>query len=159
MNPPGEAGIFRSLAVMRQMIIAAAPHPTIRRRAAILSRGIAPGDHDARLEAILSWVRANLSFLPDPVGVEAIASPVFHVQSIEIGGGSAGDCDDAATLLGALARSIGRPVRLHVASFRPDRKLHHVWTDAAGARAWLQLDPFRAERFSGIETRGEVVNV
>lgn len=99
-------------------------------------------------------------FVPDPLETEAVGWPSFHIQAIREEGNTGGDCDDAAALAGALARSVGRPVRLIVASFRPDRKLHHIWAEGwAGEAGWVELDPFRAERFEGRPTRRHSVMV
>ncbi len=102
---------------------------------------------------ILDYLKRNLRFVPDPVGVEAIATPSFHLLAIQRDGFSAGDCDDAATLAGALARAVGAPVRLALASFRPDRKFHHTWAEGLASGVWVQLDPFRAERTAARPTR------
>jgi len=93
-------------------------------------------------------VRGHLRFVPDPIGVEAITTPEAHLVVINQEGVSGGDCDDAAVLAGALARSIGAPVRIALASFRSDKRLHHTWAEgmALGVGRWIDLDPFRSER-------------
>jgi transglutaminase-like putative cysteine protease len=103
-------------------------------------------------------VQTHVEFLPDPLGVEAVGHPIWLAENIRVFGVTQGDCDDAAVLAGALVRSVGRPVRLAVASFRPDRRLHHVWAEGYGT-SWHQLDPFRSERFVGRLTRLETHEV
>jgi transglutaminase-like putative cysteine protease len=156
---PGEAGIFQSVAVIKALIRKEASDPIVRSAVSRIVAGIAPGDNTGRLSRILSWVRANLSYLPDPREVEAVGTPVFHLNNIRVTGSSSGDCDDSAALVGALARSVGRKVRLHIASFRADRRLHHIWAEAQGDRGWVQLDPFRSERFGRKPTRSVLVTV
>jgi len=113
-----------------------------------LSQWCGPTDPVCRLRRIAAWVREHLRFVPDPIGVEAITTPDAHLLVINQEGVSAGDCDDAAVLAGALARSIGAPVRIALASFRADKQLHHTWAEgmAAGVGRWIDLDPFRSER-------------
>lgn len=108
---------------------------------------------------ILAFLRDRLRFVPDPVGVEAIATPSFHLLAIGKDGVSAGDCDDAATLAGALARAVGAPVRLALASFRPDGRYHHTWAEGLANGAWIQIDPFRSERTAARPTRLSYVGV
>ena len=156
---PGEPGIFQSVAVIKALIRKEASDPIVRSAVSRIVAGIAPRDNTGRLARILSWVKANLNYLPDPREVEAVGTPVFHLNNIRITGSSSGDCDDAAALIGALARSVGRRVRLHVASFRPDRRLHHIWIDAEGDSRWIELDPFRSERFNRKPTRSVLVMV
>jgi hypothetical protein len=131
----------------------------VRHYAGQLNRGCAPYDHDCRLERIGKFVADHMNYLPDPVGVEAIGLASWHLKNIRVGGQTDGDCDDAAVLAGTLARCVGRPVRLHVASFLPDRRLHHIWAEARGRDRWIQLDPFRSERFNRPETRTLLIEV
>lgn len=120
-----------------------------------ISQDCGPTDTICRLRRIAAFVREHLRFVPDPVGVEAIGTPELHLVTIDREDVSAGDCDDAATLAGALARAVGAPVRIALASFRPDHRLHHTWAEglALGAGTWIDLDPFRSERLSPQPTR------
>ncbi len=110
-------------------------------------------DAACRIFRIARWVRAHLRFIPDPVGVEAITTPEAHLMVATQEGISAGDCDDAAVLAGALARAVGAPVRIALASFRADRRLHHTWSEAMGQGRWIDMDPFRNERTAPRPTR------
>jgi transglutaminase-like putative cysteine protease len=131
---------------MRDLIRHQAAQPVVRAHAVRISQWCGPTDAVCRLKTIAEWVREHLRFIPDPVGVEAITTPEAHLLIIDREGVSAGDCDDAATLAGALARSVGAQVRIALASFRPDRKLHHTWAEGQAAARWIDLDPFRSER-------------
>lgn len=127
----------------------------VRDVAAQISAPCGPVDSGCRLRRIARWVTDHLRFLPDPVGVEAIAEPVVHLARIAREGASYGDCDDAAALCGALARAVGSPARLLVVSIRPDRKLHHIFTQAASGLPgeWIDMDPFLTERRGATFTR------
>lgn len=119
----------------------------------------APDDHDGGIVAIRRFVGDHMRYLPDPVGVEAVGLPTYHLQAIRDTGGTAGDCDDAAGLTAAIARSAGRPVRLAVASFLPSRRLHHIWAEGGGTSGWIDMDPFRVELFDGRPTRLHMIGV
>ena len=91
--------------------------------------------------------------MPDTREHEILGTPLWHLAEIERDGESAGDCDDAAVLGGALARSVGMRVRVILGSFLPDRRLHHAWSEAETQLGWYELDPFRSERLRGTATR------
>jgi hypothetical protein len=54
------------------------------------------------------YLRAHVSFVPDPVGVELIRTPQAMLRTIQQRGFVAGDCDDLATFGAALLRAMGR---------------------------------------------------
>jgi len=131
----------------------------VRAYALNISQWCEPTDARCRLLRIAAFLRRRLRFVPDPVGVEAIGAPSFHLLKIREEGVSAGDCDDAATLAGALARAVGAPVRLVLASFRPDGRFHHVWAEGNASGWWVDMDPFRSERTAPRPTRLRYVGV
>lgn len=98
-------------------------------------------------------MKAHLEYLPDPVGVEALGWPSWHIDAIDVRGSSYGDCDDAAALAGALAMAVGARARLVLASYKPDRRLHHIWAEGLSEKGWIEMDPFRSERFTERPTR------
>jgi len=100
-----------------------------------------------------------MRYLPDGVEHEIIVLPEEQLARIASRGSVQGDCDDAAALAGALARSIGLQTRIMLGSFIPSRRLHHVWAEALGQRGWVELDPFRAERLNVQATRLEPLKV
>ena len=136
------------------MIRAEAHLPMVREVAARVSLPCGPVDAACRVRRLGRWVGDHLRFLPDPVGVEAVASPALHIARIQREGSSFGDCDDAAALAGCLARAVGSAVRLVVVSVRPDKKLHHIFAQGAGAAGqWIDMDPFLTERRGAAFTR------
>ncbi len=156
--PKGQAGIDATLAIMRSVTQRQAALPEVRDAAINITKGTGPYNGKERARLILQWVKAHLSFIPDPVGVEALTVPDLHLRKIRVEGGTAGDCDDAATLIATLARSVGLSTRFVAASFLPTGRLHHVWAEAYDG-GWIPLDPFRAETFGGTETARKVVAV
>lgn len=126
----------------------------MKRQAGIIVRGCGPYDLDCRAARILRWIRTAIHFVPDPIGIEAVASPAVQLRRILADGATDGDCDDASALAASLARAVGLESRLVLASFREDRRLHHVFAQAKGKRlGWIDLDPFRTERFNRRPTR------
>jgi hypothetical protein len=94
-----------------------------------------PGRSPLReLRALYEWVRANIRYRFDPVGMEWVQSPARTVKE------RAGDCDDMATLIAALAGSLGHKWRFRTVGDTPTAQRHvqaQVWT----GRQWLDLDP------------------
>lgn len=61
---------------------------------------------------VFEWVRGNVRYVPDPVGIEYVQSPQ---ETLEVG---AGDCEDMAILVASLYEAVGIPARLlHVESY------------------------------------------
>lgn len=121
------------------------------RRAAIMAlhRDRVPShDAPAALGAIFRFVRA-LRFVPDPVGTQAIQSPR---ATLSLG---AGNCAQRATLLAAMARSIGIPARMSfrviAANPRFPRGFSHVYVVANLAGREISLDPTYATNPMGFE--------
>jgi transglutaminase-like putative cysteine protease len=65
-----------------------------------------PGGRLRRAAAIFEYVRANISYVPDPVSGDYVARPK---ETLECRGG---DCEDQAILLASLYDAVGFPVRL-----------------------------------------------
>jgi len=101
--------------------------------------GLRSHDFVAQLAALFRFVRDRITFVRDIYDVETLQGPL---KTLTVG---AGDCDDRATLLVALARSIGIPaeLRFRVAASDPSRprEFSHVYVVARfGARVFA-LDP------------------
>jgi hypothetical protein len=108
----------------------------------------------AQARAIRAFVAGRLRFLRDPRGVEVLTPPAVHLAMIRDRGFVQGDCDDAATLAGALCHSIGLPVILKaVAFYAPNAAFSHVY---AIARTYDKGKPAPVELDT---TKGGLVNV
>ncbi len=151
--PPGEAGIWTTLRAIRDATRQQAADPGVREAAHAIVAGCGPNDSECRGERIIQWVRERLAYVPDPVEVEALSLATSHLRRISESGTSAGDCDDATVLIATLARAVGIPVRITVASFRDSKQFHHVWPDLVLGGSWKEADIFRSERFSLAPTR------
>ncbi len=91
----------------------------------IQSRGVAGHDEVGEIRAITSWVKNNLRYVKEPVGVEIFHTARRMIKDIESGKGN-GDCDDFVILWGALLGSIGYPVGALIVDSSGDGTFNHV---------------------------------
>lgn len=115
-----------------------------------LGRYAAPAhDSVAALAAVFRYVRDRIRFVHDPVGTQAIQSPR---ATLELG---AGNCAQRATLLAAMARSIGIPSQLRfrviAANPRFPRSFSHVYVVASARGREIPLDPTYRENPMGYQ--------
>jgi len=107
--------------------------------------------HDpvSALSALHAFVRDRIRFVPDPVGTQAIQSPRATL------GLGAGNCAQRATLLAAMARSIGIPAALRfrviAANPRFPRSFSHVYVVANVRGREIPMDPTYPENPIGYE--------
>ncbi len=133
--PDGKAGTVETLRIMRQLVRDAirAPHQTIRTAAMKLLAGLPPRQWSAEVERLHEFVRDNIRYVRDPVGVETVATPE---KTLEL---RSGDCDDKAVLLAALLEATGHPARflavgLHGGPFS------HVLTQTKIGPQWVSAE-------------------
>lgn len=148
-----------TLHLMRDLIRNASVQEDTRAEAIAVTGDCPPMGMACRAHRLLAWIKRRMRYVPDPRGSEAIILPRYHLAAIRRAGVTHGDCDDAATLVGSLAVSVGLVVRLVAASFLPDQLLSHVWAEAYDGGGWVELDPFRGERFDAQPTRVVIVEV
>ncbi len=77
----------------------------VRNTAIQLTHACAPKDRRCELTQLQRFVRDGVRYVGDIEGVETVQTPIATLRLL------AGDCDDKATLLCALAASIGIPTR------------------------------------------------
>lgn len=119
---------------MAQLARDAAQSYEIRSLATAIVQDVPSKQTTAELGALYRWVRDYIRYRFDPVGVEWLQSPS---RTLEEG---AGDCDDIATLLAALAESLGHETRYHVVGPDADTP-QHVAVEAWDGTQWVTLDP------------------
>lgn len=139
--PAGDAGTARTLDIMRSLARDGAKQVEVREAAISIVReaGARPHDRWGELRALFHWVRDRVRFTADVAGVETLQGPRYTLHSM------AGDCDDRATLLVALARSIGIPAdlrfRVIAANPRVPRGFSHVYVVARMGGKSVPMDP------------------
>jgi hypothetical protein len=139
--PSGDAGTHKTLAIMQQLARAGALRRDVRETAIGIVRhaGTAPHDTHGELAALFAFVRDQVRFTGDIAGVETLQAPHYTLRVM------AGDCDDRAVLLVALARSIGlnASLRFRVIAANPSRPgtFSHVYVVANVRGQDVALDP------------------
>jgi ribosomal protein L31E len=136
----GPNGLGHALGAVRKIATLATQDAhtyEIRSLATRITRDVPSKDKIGELGALYRWVRDNVRYRHDPRGLEWIQAPTRTLKE------RAGDCDDLAGLLSALAQSIGYETRYRTVG----PKLHdqrHVSTEALAnesERVWVSLDP------------------
>ena len=137
--PPGDAGTARTLAIMAQLAREGSMRREVRETAIDVVRGAGVRPHDTRgeLAALFRFVRGAVRFTGDVAGVETLQAPHYTLAVM------AGDCDDRAILLAALARAIGIPASFRVIAANPRRPgtYSHVYVVAKVQGKDVPLDP------------------
>lgn len=139
--PAGDAGTRMTLGYMRRMAIEGSKDLEVRSAAIeALDRYGAPAHAPiAALGAIYRYIQDRIRFVPDPVGAQMVQSPRATLDF------RAGNCAQRATLLAAMARSVGVPADLHyrVAALNPaaPRSFSHVYVVANVLGKQIPLDP------------------
>ena len=95
---------------------------------------------DGNPQQIDSFVRSALHYLKEPY--EIVRTPENSLDQIEKYGFFIGDCDDASTLIAAMLRVAGYPVRFVVIRTDPkSREFQHVYVEFFDGQHWYSVDP------------------
>lgn len=137
----GDAGTFRTVALMRRLAIAAHTDPVVRGMASQLAAP-ARGDVPLQIARLRRFLRDRCRFVADPRYAEAVTPPRHLLTTIRTRGHCAGDCDDVATLGAALGLSIGLPARFVVIGRQAFEHVYAELMDPGGGH-WYQLDVTR----------------
>jgi transglutaminase-like putative cysteine protease len=139
--PPGNQGARATLSIMRELTLSGAKDPIVRETAIRIVQTSGAREHNpaSQLGALFRYVRDRITFIGDVAGVETLQTPQY---TLRVG---AGDCDDRAVLLAAMARSIGITADLRfravAANPRTPGQLSHVYVVARIGNQDLPLDP------------------
>jgi hypothetical protein len=133
-HPGGMAHVSSTVAKMAELAQKGSHSYPIRNLATRITRNVPSKAPTAELRALYEWVRDNIRYRKDPVGLEWVQSPERTVME------GAGDCDDMSTLLGALAGSLGHPYVFRTVGSAPDSQ-SHVQLQAFDGKRWVHLDP------------------
>lgn len=132
MNPtvytqlPGDAGVFQTVHMMKDLVNKNFLHPYIRERAA---KVIAPcmRNSDCEDRVLLAHVVRVMQYVRDPTDVEALHDPVTFVEErLRNGQRPFGDCDDMSIYLATLLKSVGHRPRFRVLSRFNNQAFHHI---------------------------------
>ena len=142
--PAGTAGVRETLKRMRGIVRASirSPDMVVRNRALSIVSGLPSKDFNAELFTLWRWVDTEIRFVRDIHGIETLQTPE---KTLELG---AGDCDDHAILISALAEVLGFPTRFHAVGFQPGEFVH-VLTEAELNGKWISLETTVAGAYIG----------
>lgn len=140
--PAGEAGTDATVRRMVELVKLSGRRPDLRLLALALLRNakISGRDSYRAARAIFDFVKRRVRFVNDPVGLETVQQPEITLRL------AAGDCDDQAALVAALAQSIGLPARFAVIGVDPD-SFRHVFTELLVNGSWLPVDTTSPREF------------
>lgn len=147
----GDRGTTETLTLMRRLAAAGAKDMAVRDTAihVVAQSHAQPHDLAAQLRALFTFVRDHVMFVRDVLNVETLQTPA---KTLAVG---AGDCDDRATLLVALARSIGIPAdfrfRVIAANPRTPASFSHVYVVARLFGRDIAMDPTYRSNAMGYE--------
>jgi hypothetical protein len=146
----GAAGTAQTIRLMRRLIDQALNDPHFIRFSIDLVRNVPAYNEFGEVSALFSWVQDNIRYTKDPVTKEKLYPPQ---ELLKI---RAGDCDDIAMLLGALAIALGYPARLVTVAADPSapNEFSHVYTEVeapAGSGNWIAVDAARPNSSLGLQ--------
>lgn len=105
----------------------------IRMLALELTAECAERDRTAELRTLQQFCRDRIKYQQDVENVETLQTPIQTLQCRQ------GDCDDKATLLSALAGSIGFPTRFCAVGVNGE-DFSHVMCQAMLGRGWVNCE-------------------
>lgn len=151
--PEGVAGTRATLAAMRQAAIQGHTTLEVRHLAESIIENVPDKDFKGELEAIQEWVKANIRYTRDPTYAETLKLPHALLEDRQ------GDCDDQATLVAALALSIGFKPRFVAVAVDRAGSFDHVYTEVKLGTKWVSVETTEAVPVGwqpdGIKTRLE----
>ena len=140
-HPRGEAGIRRSLDLVRQGAVEDRGDPKVREWAfQVLQAGGNPQDASGKAQLLLTGMREHFHYISDPVDLEFIASTrmTLCLEGAELCF-RGGDCDDATRAMVALLLIVGiNAAVVHQEFEDSDHVLAGFETDDG---RWLRVDP------------------
>jgi transglutaminase-like putative cysteine protease len=144
--PPGDEGVSATIAKMTNLVHGERGVRSFRVRQATLEavRGTERGMPE--IDALFDWVKRNIEFRGEYE--ETLQSPE---ATINLG---AGDCDDQATLLATMAKSLGYESRFKVIALNDSAdEFSHVYVEVRDKQTgvWIALDPTVARAYPGWE--------
>lgn len=131
--PSGRAGTLETLAKMRALVREARTLPVIRNLAIAITAHVRNKDRAGEVRAIHEWVKKNIRYVKDVVGVETLTAPAYTLSL------KAGDCDDHSMLVASLLESIGHPARFAAVGTSPER-FNHVFTETRLGSRWVSVE-------------------
>lgn len=132
--PSGAAGVRATLQIMRDLVREYKTNVQIRDFAARLVQNLPQKDWAGQVEKLHAFVRDGVRYVRDVDGVETVQTPLVTLQV------RYGDCDDKATLLATMLKSIGHPAQFVAVGFREPGRFSHVLVETRIKDRWIPLE-------------------
>lgn len=133
--PSGNAGVFATVARMREMVNRCKQSPRIIEAATSIIWTAPERDELSEVQSLFEWVRDCVRYVRDVHGMETLCDPSITLAR------RLGDCDDQSTLLASMLESVGYPTRFVIGAFAAPGAWDHVWLQVFAAGDWLDADP------------------
>lgn len=131
--PGGVGGVDATLAEIGRLVESDLKQTALRFHATQILRSVPSKDVIGEARAIYAWVRRNIRYQKDPLGIETVQSPVVTLRL------RAGDCDDHSALVVGLAAAVGIPGRFRVIGTSSESFIH-IWPELLVGGKWLPAD-------------------
>lgn len=132
--PSGAEGVRVTLRLMRQLARDAMVDVHLRDYAAQLVKDLPQKDWAGQVRLLHEFVRDGVRYIRDVDGVETVQTPAVTLSQ------RYGDCDDKATLLAAMLKSIGHPARFVAVGFEQPGRFSHVYVETPIGGRWIPLE-------------------
>lgn len=105
-------------------------------------RDVQPKDYLSEILAVRNFVHEKCKYSNDALGVEQVQDPERQCDQIIKYGKVVDDCDDAATLMAALMRQLGREVEIVIVGFGRPGSYSHVFIRVKEPKSgkWIVCD-------------------
>lgn len=135
---PDNKGIFTTVKRAKELVNKSLMNYKFIEFARNLVKNVSGKDDLAKAYTIWKWVKNNVKYQKDPIGVELIQSPEHTLKVLT------GDCDDHTILVSALNRAVGIPTRMVVLSQSMDGTFTHIYPEVLikykGKEMWVPSD-------------------
>jgi transglutaminase-like putative cysteine protease len=131
--PGGGAGVYHTVALMRDLVREARIDPTVINAAVGIVHFAPEKDEFAEIHAIFDYVLNHVRYVRDVAGLETLCDPRMTLKRL------VGDCDDKSTLLATLLEAVGYPTRFVMGAYdggdfshiyvQVYMQLHDMWID------------------------------
>jgi hypothetical protein len=105
-------------------------------------RNVQPKDYLSEILAVRNFVHEKCKYSNDALGVEQVQDPERQCDQIIKYGKVVDDCDDAATLMAALMRQLGRETEIVIVGFGAEGHYTHVFIRVKEPKSgkWIVCD-------------------
>ena len=133
-HPAGWQHSKASIKKIGELIQEGSVNPLVRQVAVRITAHLPSKQPTQEIEAIYQWVRSNIRFRYDPIGMEWLQAADRTLKE------RAGDCDCITILIGSLCQSLGHRAltrTVGASKYAPEHVSALIWD----RKRWISLDP------------------